>query len=100
VCGNGVCEQPWNTVGESCGNCPVRSVSLTFTHPNLSDVSLFEVHNEMVQTQGAFVRSGVCREPTLMRPPYGEISPAVQDGLSRHPVEPGHPRLGACSVRS
>ena len=53
------------------------TLSHTFTHPDLTTLTAAQVYDEFAQTTQAFVNSGVCRRPTLYRPPYGSTNAAV-----------------------
>ena len=53
-------------------------LSHTYTHPHLTSLTAAQVYTEMAKTTKAFVNSGLCRRPTLYRPPYGDTNAAVK----------------------
>jgi peptidoglycan/xylan/chitin deacetylase (PgdA/CDA1 family) len=59
------------------------TVSHSYSHPSLTSLSQAEVYQEMFKTETAFGNAGVCRRPTLMRPPYGDINSNLDKFLRR-----------------
>jgi peptidoglycan/xylan/chitin deacetylase (PgdA/CDA1 family) len=64
-------------------NAGYATYSHTYTHQSLVGLAAADVYTEMATTMQAFVNSGVCRRPTLMRPPYGDTDAAVEALLGR-----------------
>ena len=53
------------------------TLSHTFTHPDLTTLTMQQIYDEFAQTTVAFANSGTCRRPTLYRPPYGNTNAAI-----------------------
>jgi len=49
----------------------------TYSHPDLLTLSAGATYNEFAKIAAAFVSSGVCKRPTLYRPPYGNTNATV-----------------------
>jgi len=59
------------------------TLSHTYTHPDLLLQTSEGIYNEFAKTNAAFVKSGVCKRPTLYRPPYGNTNATITDLTGR-----------------
>lgn len=57
--------------------------SHTHTHTSLATLTQQGVYTELVNTEAAYAAAGVCRRPTLVRPPYGDINANAEDVLRK-----------------
>ena len=59
------------------------TLSHTNTHPDLTTLTLQNKYNELARTTSAFKNSGVCKRPTLFRPPFGSTGTEVEELAGR-----------------
>lgn len=59
------------------------TLSHTNTHPDLTTLTLQNKYFELARTTSAFKNSGVCKRPTLFRPPFGSTDTEVEELAGR-----------------